>query len=345
MAKAAKQSKKSPARTVDPELRTWIAENILLNCTDEQLVNVMVGIGVPQAVAQKEVETARKHPYMAAAHQVNEALQRRESFMKTRDYYQRMDPEYLTLKPQKLLPYRKFLTEHVYANRPGLFKHAVDRWPAMKWTPRNLVKKVGAETMVQIQHGRDADAEYEINSPLLRKTVPFGEFVDQVESTVTNNFYLTANNHALADTPLSVLINDVANIGDGYLDMSQTARRMFLWLGPEGIVTPLHHDLTHNIFIQIYGRKRFYLIPPDQVPYLYNHRAVFSRVNLLKPDLQRHANFARVGMIEVTVEPGDFLYIPAGWWHHVEGLTTSISLSFINFANLPNLFVEWPGNN
>jgi mannose-6-phosphate isomerase-like protein (cupin superfamily) len=37
-------------------------------------------------------------------------------------------------------------------------------------------------------------------------------------------------------------------------------------------------------------------------------------------------------VLEATVGPGDFLLIPVGWWHTVESLSTSISLSFHNFA-------------
>ena len=327
---------------LSPELKTWIAENLINGCSTQQLVEGLARINVPEDVAVREIAEAQGHPYMKAVRDVKATLNRRESIMKTLDYYQRMDPDYLVLKRKKLPPFEKFLKDYVYPNRPGLFKNAVDHWPAMQWTPRKLVKKVGADTMVEVQSGREGDKEYEYNSHTHKQMMRFGDFIDHVEGSEGNNIYLTANNQALGNSALGKLKKDARDMGDGYFNMNMQDQRMFLWIGPKGIITPLHHDLTHNLFVQIYGRKRFRLIPALQVPYMYNHAHVFCRVDLLDPQPENFPAFAKTGMIDITVEPGDFLYIPAGWWHHVVGETTSISLSFINIARIPNHFVDWP---
>lgn len=326
--------------TLDPALKKWIAENLLAGCTSEQLLTVLARINIPHALAAAEIAAAQNHPYMDAARDVSATLKRRESLLRTLDHYRRMDPNYLTFKPEKLPPFKTFLSDYLHPNRPGLFRGAVKHWPARKWTPRNLVDKIGEETIVEVQANRESDKIYEMNSAQHKRHMPFGEFIDTVEHKETNDFYLTANNQAMENTVLSVLKNDVKNIGDGYLDPTQSARRMLLWIGPKGTVTPLHHDRIHNLFVQIYGRKRWQLIPAMQVPYVYNHRTVFSRVDLLDPKLQKYRLFSRITPIDVILEPGDLLYIPIGWWHHVMGETASISLNFININGLHNQFIR-----
>ena len=75
--------------------------------------------------------------------------------------------------------------------------------------------------------------------------------------------------------------------------------------------------------------RRFTLFPRDQFRNLHlgpvdntpAGRAV-SMVDFHNPDLARHPRFAEAmahgQMVEMA--PGDALYIPALWWHHVEGL-------------------------
>lgn len=42
-----------------------------------------------------------------------------------------------------------------------------------------------------------------------------------------------------------------------------------LWVGRAGIVTHTHYDCTYNFFVQLQGRKRFTLFPPDHNLYLF----------------------------------------------------------------------------
>ena len=47
----------------------------------------------------------------------------------------------------------------------------------------------------------------------------------------------------------------------------------------------------------------------------------------------------------IVLEPGEALFIPAGWWHHVRALDVSISLAVNHFAR-PNNYDAWyqPGD-
>ena len=108
------------------------------------------------------------------------------------------------------------------------------------------------------------------------------------------------------------------------------------WLGPKGTVSPTHRDPTHNLLVQVCGSKYVRLWAPVQEPNLY----LFSdpkRANASRADI-RHAldetfaktfpKFSSASFSDALLEPGDALYVPPGWFHYVQSVTSSFSVSF-----------------
>jgi len=101
-----------------------------------------------------------------------------------------------------------------------------------------------------------------------------------------------------------------------------------IWLGNRTRIAA-HHDLPDNIACVVAGRRRFTLFPPEQLENLYIGPLDFtpagqaiSLVDFHAPDLAkfprfedalRHAFVAELG-------PGDAIFIPSLWWHHIESL-------------------------
>jgi len=322
------------------ELRQWLAANLLRGCTPQSVEAGLVQAGIEPRLAARELGDALQHPYLRAAADLQNKLARRESLLKTLDWQLRRTPAYAPLQRQPLPPYQQFLQAFYLPNRPGLFSGAVDHWPALHWTPRSLADKAGPDTRVQVQWGRESDPDYESRSTAHRREMALGELVDLIETAgSSNDFYLTAGNRALAVAGLARLLDDIGSLGDGYLHPDRPKQEMHLWLGPRGVRTPLHHDLTNNLFVQLHGQKRFWLVPALQAPYLANELHVYSPLDLAGPPSEQTG---RLSVLDVLVGPGDLLFIPAGWWHQVEGLSASISLSFTQ-VNLPfNGFIDFP---
>jgi ribosomal protein L16 Arg81 hydroxylase len=325
-------------------LRTWVADNIIIGGIPDDLQRILEGLGIAKEEAAREVQEAANHPYVDSGRKLKSRLERRESLLKTLNHLRKeSQKDYLSVEKVPLPPLKDFLRDYYYPNKVGFFKDAIKHWPAAKWTPQVLLQKVGAEVMVEVQFDRDKASHYETRSHEFRRQVKFGDFVNMVEKAgSSNNFYLTANNHAFTNSGLKVLLNDIGNIGDNYIDERDRDSRVFFWFGPRGTVTPLHHDLTNNFFIQVYGSKTMRLIPSLQVPYMYNNLHVFSDIDLLKPKLKEYPEFGKVDIVELNVKAGDCVFIPIGWWHHVVGETTSISLSFTNFNMAQNGFIDFP---
>jgi hypothetical protein len=113
------------------------------------------------------------------------------------------------------------------------------------------------------------------------------------------------------------------------VDLGSRDPRISLWIGTPTRIAA-HNDFPDNLACCVAGRRRFTLFPPEQFRNLYlgpidNTPAgrTVSMVDFLAPDFDAHPDFVKAleqaQMAEL--EPGDALFIPSLWWHHVEGLS------------------------
>ena len=101
-----------------------------------------------------------------------------------------------------------------------------------------------------------------------------------------------------------------------------------IWIGNRSRIAA-HQDLPENIACVVAGRRRVTLFPPQQLRNLYVGPLEFtpagqpvSLVDPAAPDLQRFPRFAEALRHAMSAElgPGDAVFIPSMWWHHMEGL-------------------------
>jgi hypothetical protein len=101
-----------------------------------------------------------------------------------------------------------------------------------------------------------------------------------------------------------------------------------LWIGNAATVAT-HNDPIENVAVVAAGRRRFTLFPPDAEPNLYMGPkqptpagTPVSMVHVTAPDLERYPLFAEAleSAQEAELSPGDAIFIPRDWFHHVESL-------------------------
>ena len=101
-----------------------------------------------------------------------------------------------------------------------------------------------------------------------------------------------------------------------------------IWIGNH-VITPAHFDESSNVACVVAGRRRFTLFPPRAIGDLYIGPIGYaptgtpiSLVDFERPDEKRFPRFRDALAIaeSAELEPGDALYIPPLWWHHVESL-------------------------
>ena len=162
------------------------------------------------------------------------------------------------------------------------------------------------------------------------KYCDFQEMTIDVYTDQLLNNHARDNNHYLAqvaigETPLArVLRQSMEQLADSC--GMRRATDMGLWLGPTGHTEPLHWDSAEGTVLMLHGAKKVTLIPPKQAENLYPFPLFdspaapwISQVYLDKPD---YVTFPKLRQaldekIELTLEKGQILYIPALWWHEL----------------------------
>ncbi len=313
--------------------RVWLADNLLRGTSPESLRAVLLARGVPAKLATRALAAAARSPELEAA----------------REHLAHRGPEPLAVRLRRTLhalrgpgierrtvPGPDEFLRHYYSTcTPVIFTDIVPRWPAYRlWSPEHLRANYGAVEL-EIEAGRAADPTPDLNFERHRGTATMAEFVARVLAAgESNDLSLIANNRNLARPGLQPLLADI-ELPAGYFDPSPTraARCGAFWFGPAGTVTALHHDTSNILFFQVVGRKRFRLYPPDEPALLARARGVYNDLTPDAPEL------ARAATLDFELAPGEALFLPVGWWHHVHALDLSISVAFNHFT-WPNDF-DW----
>ena len=219
------------------------------------------------------------------------------------------------------------------ANQPALIRGAVRLWPAVaagRESPAamaNYLRGFDIGASADTMHG-DASigGRFFYNDQLSglnferrseRITASVDRLLELAEMPAAPSLYVGA-----APMPASLPGFARDNILD-LLDPSVIAR---LWLSNR-VTVQTHYDLSHNIMCVVAGRRTVTLFPPEQIANLYVGPLEFtlagqpiSMVRLDQPDHERFPRFrtALAAAQYAELEPGDALYIPYMWWHHVE---------------------------
>jgi hypothetical protein len=181
--------------------------------------------------------------------------------------------------------------------------------------------------------------------------VALGEFLDRVAAHLDDpappSFYIGSTDLDLYLPGLRAA-NDLV-LNDAMFDANPPI--VSIWIGNRTTATA-HYDMSNNIACCIAGHRRFTLFPPDQVANLYPGPLeptpggqVVSMVDFRDPDFERFPRFREaLGAAQVAeLEPGDLLFYPALWWHHVEALD-AFNILINYWWNISPAFMDTPQN-
>jgi hypothetical protein len=148
----------------------------------------------------------------------------------------------------------------------------------------------------------------------------------------------------MASAPVDALLPGLRDTDDLNFAASGIDAPPRIWIGNRTTASA-HYDAMNNIACNVVGRRRFTLFPPEQIKNLYpgpleptpGGQAV-SIVDFTAPDFVKYPRFreALASAQGVELEPGDAIFIPNMWWHHVEGLEPFNALVNYWWSSVPH---------
>lgn len=229
----------------------------------------------------------------------------------------------------------RFRAEIVPRNRPAVLRGAVAQWPAV------LEGRTSAHAMGDYLRRFDAgrplrtlSADAAIKGRFFYRDDMRGLNFERRQETLGSalNRLLESIDAERApatyieSTPIAEYLPGFAQ--ENMLSLLPPTVSPRIWIG-NAVTAQTHFDLNDNVACVVAGRRRFTLFPPDQLPNLYVGPFDFtlsgppvSMVSLHDPDFARYPKFKEALQHAQVAElgPGDALYIPYSWWHHVESL-------------------------
>lgn len=231
----------------------------------------------------------------------------------------------------------RFEAEIVPAGRPAMMKGLVAEWPAVKAAAGSSAafaaylgrfdsgKSVRAFFGAPGMGGRFTYADDLKSFNHEQRATPLKALVDQL---LQGRARADAQHLYAGGVPMLDVLPGMAEDNPAVLLDPGKERLTSLWIGNRS-TTAAHWDLPQNLACVVAGRRRFTLFPPEQIANLYVGPLDFtlagqpiSLVDVINPDFEKHPKF-REALDEAEVadlEPGDALYLPSLWWHHVQSL-------------------------
>ncbi len=219
-----------------------------------------------------------------------------------------------------------FKSKYYKTSKPLIIKGLAKTWPAYhKWDWAYLTNIVGKKE-VGVYNNVKSNAYTPINTA--DAYMSFAKYLQKVQSGPLDLriFLFNIFQHAPA------IVKDFT--WPDHLMKGFVKKYPMLFVGGQGSVTHMHFDIdmSHILHTQFIGKKRVLLFPHEEKTKLYRKPwevlslADFTHYNS-EFDYQKFPATKLAKGYEVIMEHGDTLFMPAGFWHHMEYIEAGLAMS------------------
>lgn len=225
-----------------------------------------------------------------------------------------------------------FKSKYYDVKKPLVITGLAKQWPCyQKWNWDYFIDVVG-DKEVGVYNNVKSDAYTPINTA--DAYMKFGDYLQQVKNgpLELRIFLFNIFQHA------PQLVNDFGWPDD--LMKGFVKKFPMLFVGGQGSITHMHFDIdmSHILHTQFMGKKRVLLFPFEEQHKLYRKPwEVLSLANFANYYEQfDYHNFPAAKLAkgyEVILDHGDTLFMPAGYWHHMEYIDSGFAMSLRAMQN------------
>lgn len=219
-----------------------------------------------------------------------------------------------------------FKKKYYYPGKPLIIKGLAKTWPAyQKWNWDYFIDIVG-DKEVGVYNNIKSDSYTPINTA--DAYMKFGDYLRKVKAGPLDLriFLFNIFQHAPA------IVKDFTwpdELMTGFVK-----KYPMLFVGGEGSITHMHFDIdmSNILHTQFAGKKRVLLFPHEEQHRLYRKPwEVLSLANYAgyshSFDYESFPAVKKARGYEVILEHGDTLFMPAGFWHHMEYIESGFAMS------------------
>ncbi|MGZ3449978.1 MAG: cupin-like domain-containing protein [Polyangiales bacterium] len=227
-----------------------------------------------------------------------------------------------------------FRTRYERPRRPVVITGAIDHWPALhRWSLARIAAEYGERSViVRIADHPSQRFAGDEQRTFRRAPMKVSDFAEALARSPEAGamYYLQAREIA-HDFPS--LAGDLAR--PPYPPRWNVSPALLFVNGP-GAIAPPHYDYNHVLMAGVTGEKRYLLMAPEDSPkvsdFVTRHLWRTTPIDLAHPDAFTLAALRDVTLHEHVLRPGEMLFIPYRWWHHMDAPssagTESISVSW-----------------
>lgn len=218
----------------------------------------------------------------------------------------------------------EFVSKYLEPQKPVIIKNffGADAELYTKWTYEYFIESIG-DVMVGIYDDENEKRKDDRSYKGSDNKMLFGDYLKLIQQGPTSKRIFLFN-----------IFKHMPELKKDFSFPKITARYIkklpFVFFGGQGAVTRIHQDMDFsNVFLtELTGKKRVILFDPKYSDCLYRYPfGVHSSVDPLNPDFDKFPALKYAKGLDVTLEKGETLFMPSGYWHHIVYEESSFGLS------------------
>ena len=217
----------------------------------------------------------------------------------------------------------EFVKNYLKPQKPVVIENLIGDWPAYdKWS-LDYIKEIAGNKEVPLYDDRPVTHEDGFNQAHAKMKME--DYVDLLKREPTNYRIFLYN-----------IMKEVPSLKKDFkfpkIGLRLIKQIPMVFFGGENSKVFMHHDIdwANILHFHFHGKKQCILFPPDQTENLYKvpHSLITREdIDFDNPDFDKFPVLKKAEGLVCSLEHGETLYMPEGYWHYMKYLTPGFSMS------------------